>query len=101
MSVSLGSVKMLVLAYQTFWLYCILSGVDPSISYACLRGVQVLCFSDTRDQYSQAVNSEDSATLARRLDRLDSQLKVHTMTRLQGCSTCHSGQNRVNLVTMA
>lgn len=38
--------------------------------------MQVLCFSDTRDQYSQEAQSEDTASLTRRLTKLDEELKV-------------------------
>ena len=37
---------------------------------------RVLCFSDTRDQYSREAHAEDAAGLARLLRRLDTQLQV-------------------------
>lgn len=53
------------------------SNVHLTWSMRCaLSHVQVLCFSDTRDQYSQETHTEDTAGLTRRLSTLDAQLKA-------------------------
>lgn len=37
---------------------------------------RVLCFSDTKDQYTREAHAEDAAGLTRRLAKLDTQLQV-------------------------
>ena len=55
------------------------SDVDARLVYVSTHAegvTRVLCFSDTKDQYTRDAHAEDAAGLSRRLAKLDEQLQV-------------------------
>lgn len=50
---------------------------------------RVLCFSDTKDQYTREAHAEDAAGLTRRLAKLDAQLQVCLRSAVVALAVSH------------
>ncbi len=77
----------LTTALSSFWMVLVSvfeqgaggSDVDTRLVYVSTHAegvTRVLCFSDTKDQYTREAHAEDAAGLTRRLAKLDAQLQV-------------------------
>jgi hypothetical protein len=70
-----------------FWLQSTAGGADSDVRLVYVsthaEGVtRVLCFSDSKDQYTRDAYAEDAAGLTRRLAQLEEQLQVRDMPQM-------------------
>lgn len=65
------------------------SDMDTRLVYVSTHAegvTRVLCFSDTKDQYTRDAYAEDAAGLTRRLAKLDEQLQVQSASHTLLCA---------------